>query len=398
MVRPYSNKYSRLPLPAEQPLAFRCLPEYFLEDVIDNFKYIFRNMPHIVISTQVDELVMLCITFLRSSEYVKNPYLKSNLVQILYTGVWPQHHRQNGILGDVINSHSFATQHLLHAILKFYIEVENTGTHTQFFDKFNIRYEIFQIIRSMWKNPTYREELRTEALVNSDFFVRFVNLLLNDVTFVLDESITNLIKIHDLQKELKPDKVLGMEATVKTEKEEALATAERSATSYMQLTNETVSMLKLFTEDLATSFTMPEIVQRLADMLDYNLDALVGPKCTNLIVENAKQYNFNPKVLLPEIIDVFLNLRNKPTFVEAVARDGRSYKPANIKRATDIMKNSLLKPPEEIRTWEALGEAFRIAKEVDDLGEEELGEIPEEFEGKIVLFHAGKMCQPCFSH
>jgi ubiquitin conjugation factor E4 B len=34
-------------------------------------------------------------------------------------------------------------------------------------------------------------------------------------------------------------------------------------------------MLKLFTDALADSFTMPEIVQRLADMLDYNLDAMV---------------------------------------------------------------------------------------------------------------------------
>ena len=34
----------------------------------------------------------------------------------------------------------FANRHLLHALMKFYIEAESTGSHTQFFDKFNIRY------------------------------------------------------------------------------------------------------------------------------------------------------------------------------------------------------------------------------------------------------------------
>ena len=63
-----------------------------------------------------------------------------------------------------------------------------------------------------------------------------------------------------------------MDENQRNEREEELAQAESAAKSYMQLTNETVAMLKLFTEALADSFTMPEIVQRLADMLDYSHD------------------------------------------------------------------------------------------------------------------------------
>lgn len=372
-----------LPLPEDQPELFKCLPEYFLEDVVGNFKFIMRNIPQVITSTQSDELVMLCITFLASSEYIKNPYLKSGLVTIMFHGIWPVYNRPKGVLSDLLNSLPFATDHLLHALMRFYIEVENTGAHTQFYDKFNIRFEIFQIIKCIWSNPIYREHLSDEAKVNLEFFVRFVNLLLNDVTYVLDESLTAFAQIHQLSQELKAS--ANMEQNIRTEKEEALSQAQGKAKSYMQLTNETVDMLKLFTEALADSFTKPEIVQRLADMLGYNLDVMVGPKSSNLVVENPAEYGFNPKELLAEIVSVYLNLKDKENFVFAVARDGRSYKPANLEQAARVLKKWALKSSEELAAWNSLAVKFRKAKTADDQADEDLGEIPDEFLGKIAV-------------
>jgi len=159
----YPAQPLQLPLPEEQPEVFKCLPEYFLEDVVDNFKFITRWMPHVVVSTQCEELITVCVTFLRSSEYVKNPGVKSGLVTILFHGVWPIRSRNKGVLGDQLNGSEFCYKHLLHALMKFFIEAENTGTHSQFYDKFNIRYEIFQVIRCIWSNTIYRENLAKEA-------------------------------------------------------------------------------------------------------------------------------------------------------------------------------------------------------------------------------------------
>ena len=380
----YPKKAVKLPLPHEPPEAFACLPEYYLEDVVDNFKFITRHMPWIVNSTQSEELITLCITFLRSSEYVKNPYVKGGLITIMFTGVWATPNHNKGILGDLLCGLPFANEYLLHALIKFYIEIEVTGAHTQFFDKFNIRYEIFQIIKCIWSNTLYRENLSKEASQNLQFFIRFVNLLLNDVTFVLDESISGLGKIHNLTHELNVDGA-NMEAESKTEKEEALSAAKSQTKNYMALTNETVAMLKMFTEALATAFTKAEIVQRLADMLDYNLDALVGPKSRELKVENKEEYGFNPGMLLSELVDVFLNLGGKDDFVNAVAKDERSYKQNNIDQATKILKTRGLKSPAEISNWMALGDKFAKAKELNEQEEEDFGEIPDEFTGKSML-------------
>lgn len=369
-----------LPLPEEQPEVFKCLPEYFLDDIVSNFKFIMWCMPQIITATQGDELVMLCIAFLESSAYIKNPYLKAGLVSILFRGTWDRPGGARGVLVDLLNSMSFANEYLLHAVMKFYIEAEHTGTHTQFFDKFNIRYEIFQIIKCIWPNTLYRDKLSNQANQNLDFFVRFVNLLLNDVTYVLDESFGAFKTIHNTQTELNREGNT-MDPTTRQQREEHLSSAQRSAKSYMQLTNETVAMLKLFTEALADSFTMPEIVQRLADMLDYNLDAMVGPKSSNLRVDNLQEYGFNPRALLSEITDVYLNLMAKQNFITAVARDGRSYKPANFEKAAEILRKWSLKSPEEMRLWGQLQKKVQEAKALDEQAEEDLGEIPDDFLG-----------------
>lgn len=209
--------------------------------------------------------------------------------------------------------------------------------------------------------------------------MRFVNLLLNDVTFVLDESFDSFNKIHELQKLLNAPDAAQMDPSVKQEKEDALSAVQGKAKGFMNLTNETVDMLKLFTEALADSFTMPEIVQRLADMLDYNLDAMAGPKRLNLKIENPQEYGFNPKQLLSALVDVYLNLKDKESFQLAIARDGRSYKPENFEHASTIMTRYALKSATDVDKWNKFAATVKVVKEIDEQEEEDLGEIPEEF-------------------
>lgn len=378
----FPQKPITLPLAEDQPMVFRCLPEYFVEDIVDNFKFITSNMPHIVLPTQCEELVTVCITFLRNSDYIKNPGIKSGMISILFHGVWQIRGRPNGVLGDLLHSSKFCHEHLLHALMKFYIEAEATGAHTAFYDKFSIRWEIFQVIRCIWTNSIYRQKLDTESKVNVEFFIRFVNLLLNDVTYVLGESFSAFNRINTIQAELEQETINPgtMTAEVKEQKESELSDQQNKAKSNMQLTNETVSMLKLFTEVLAPAFTMPEIVQRLADMLDYNLEHMVGPKQSNLKVRDPEQYAFKPRNLLSDIMSVYLNLKDQTSFHIAVARDGRSYKPYNFTHAAEIIKGqSSLKSAEELKSWATLIEVFAAAKEAEDQEDDDLGDIPDEF-------------------
>ncbi|KAI1340018.1 ubiquitin conjugation factor E4 [Xylariaceae sp. FL0016] len=375
------GKSINLPLSANKPDSFSCLPEYALQDVVENFKWVFRYLPNILMSAVGDEIVTLCITFLRSSEYIKNPYLKSSLVTLLFSGTWPIYHLSRGVLGDTLVGSSFANEHLLHALMKFYIECEHSGVSSAFYDKFNIRYEIFQVIKTIWPNNVYKDQLRRESRVNRQFFVQFVNLLLNDATFLMDEALTKLVKIHEYQKQLQ-DSALSPEDREKIRTD--LEQAEQQCQSWMQLVNDTMGMMKLFTETLQDPFTMPEIVVRLAGMLNYNLETLVGPKRSQLKVEDARKYHFDPKALLSDFCDVYLNLSGKMTFVEAIASDGRSYKPGNFEQASQILRNHLHKPQEVTAAWDKLSAMVAEAKARQDQAELDLGDIPDEFEDPLM--------------
>jgi ubiquitin conjugation factor E4 B len=114
-------------------------------------------------------------------------------------------------------------------------------------------------------------------------------------------------------------------------------------------------------------------------MLDYNLDTMVGPKSINLKVDEPEQYGWNPKQLLADILGVFINLSGQPTFVQAIARDGRSYKPDNFENAARVMRNHVLMSPDQLAAWQSLGDRVAEAKATEEEEEEDLGEIPDEF-------------------
>lgn len=205
---------------------------------------------------------------------------------------------------------------------------------------------------------------------------------MNDATYVLDEGLGKFPKILKLQHDLRERRNLPQDQLQQMDDE--LQTLENQAQSYMQLANETLAMMKLFTTTLVEAFTMPEIVQRLASMLNYNLDTLAGQKMSQLKVENPQKYNFQPRVLLNDFVDIYLNLGSQPAFVEAVAADGRSYKPATFDKAARILQSRGLKSGSDIEAFQKLKEKIAIAKAVAEQAELDLGEIPADFEDPIM--------------
>lgn len=208
-------------------------------------------------------------------------------------------------------------------------------------------------------------------------------MLLNDTTYVLDEAFTKFPKMRGIERELVENKTMSTEDRQK--KEEELQSLGSQATSYMQLANETLEMMKLFTKTLSEAFTMPEIVSRLASMLNYNLETLAGKKAAaELSVSNRDKYHFRPLQLLSDFVEIYLNLGASSVFIEAVAADGRSYKPEVLDRVAYILSSKHQKDPADIARWDKLKTKFVQAKEQQDQAELDLGDIPPEFEDPIM--------------
>lgn len=112
----------RLPLPQECPLAFRMLPEYVLEDVIEFYGFISNHSPHTLLQSPavIDELLTFTLAFL-TTPYLKNFHLKSKFIDILYLNTLPIHGRSNGVLGDSLNCHPLSLAYLMPALMQIYV-------------------------------------------------------------------------------------------------------------------------------------------------------------------------------------------------------------------------------------------------------------------------------------
>ncbi|THH05498.1 hypothetical protein EW145_g4753 [Phellinidium pouzarii] len=365
------------PLPKEIPTVFRMLPEFFLEDVVDFLLFLMRNSPSSFDLTGKNELIIWALTFLRSTWYIKNPFLKAKINEVVFYGTLGYGREQNGVLGGVLNTHPFALRHLMPALMSFYIEVEQTGASSQFYDKFNARRNIAYILKAIWNNPTHREALNTEAK-DVEKFVRFINLMINDVTYLMDESLSELSQISAIQHEMGSPDWQTQPLQYRREREGTLRSLERHASGYTTLGRSTVDLLKIFTAETKAPFMVPEIVDRLAAMLNYNLDALVGPRCEDLKVKDREKYRFEPRKLLADIMQIYLNLADQDDFVRGIANDGRSYKKELFERAASIARFRALKTEDEIEQLRILVVKVEEVKAMLE-AEDDLGEIPDEY-------------------
>lgn len=207
---------------------------------------------------------------------------------------------------------------------------------------------------------------------------------MNDATYLLDESLGKIAEIHKIQAEMANKAEWdAREPTERQEREAHLRQTEGQATSYITLGKSTIELLKLFTAEVKAPWMQPEIVGRLAAMLDYNLDILTGPRSKDLHVEGKDKYRFNPKQLLSDILSVFINLSAESEFVRAVASDERSYKKEVFEKAAGIALNRSLKSPEEVEKLKLFVikvEESKATMEVED----DVDDVPEEFMGSYL--------------
>lgn len=371
-------------LRAHAPIPFKYYPEFVVEGPINYSLYISQyNSSPIFRNPRLHSFIEFATVILRCPELLSNPHLKGKLVQLLSVGAMPLTDDSPGFMMDVFEHNELVSENLLYAFLDFYVIVEKTGSSSQFYDKFNSRYSISIILEQLYyRIPSYKKRLVWQAKHNGDFFVRFVARMLNDLTFLLDEGLSNLAEVHNIQNEL-DNRARGLPQVREedeTELRSKLSSAERQAKSSCGLSDKSLTLFEIYTKDIPSAFVTPEIVDRLASMLDHNLESLVGPKCGELKVKDPQKYSFNPKALLKSLTTVYINLADEQDFVSAVARDARSFRKELFERAVHILarKTGLVSDEfcHKLLAFAETAQTQKIAEEEEDLG---YGDVPEEF-------------------
>ncbi|KAJ2765325.1 Ubiquitin conjugation factor E4, partial [Coemansia nantahalensis] len=416
------------------------LPEFLVEDTVEFFVFCSAYAPDALVdgAAQVgrgsdgglrtfdDVLPLFAAVFLARPEYIHNPYLKAKLVDILHMltyrdpredddyvdtlgGNMPGSLRLHPCIGQFqagLDDSALARAYLVPALLRFYVDIEKTGASSQFYDKFNIRYYIARTLRALWaRAPRYVAATRQFFLAATEgagcggssgattgsaardqrVVEEFVARLMTDTTYLLDESLSKLAVIGEIEKRQRqsapsspPPPPPEAEGADGEEGDEArrLQEAERMAQSYVSLAHETVHMLAFLSRLVPRPFQASEVVGRLAAMLNYNLVQLAGPKCANLRVADMQQrFSFSPRVLLSELTSVYVHLgladsqqqQQQPDagvarFVAAVAEDDRSYSPELFAKAYAILERWSLKSAESLERLQVFAQRCADAK------------------------------------
>ncbi|CAI0388322.1 unnamed protein product [Linum tenue] len=371
----------KMPLSSTCPMEFSSMPEHFAEDAMELLIFASR-VPKALDGVILDDFMNFIIMFMGSPTHIRNPYLRAKMVEVL--NCWmPRGSSGSSATTSLFEGHQLALKYLVRNLLKLYVDIEFTGSHTQFYDKFNIRHNIAELLEYLWQVPSHRNAWRQIAKEEEKgVYLNFLNFLINDSIYLLDESLNKILELKELEAE--------MSNTVEWERRPAQERQERARLFHsqeniiridMKLANEDVSMLAFTSEQITVPFLLPEMVERVASMLNYFLLQLVGPQRKSLTLKDPEKYEFRPKQLLKQIVQIYVHLARgdkENIFPTAISKDGRSYNEQLFSAAADVLRR-IGEDGRIIHEFVELGAKAKVAAIEEMDSEAALGEVPDEF-------------------
>ncbi|XP_043848058.1 ubiquitin conjugation factor E4 B isoform X1 [Dromiciops gliroides] len=371
-----------LPLNPDVPKVFAALPEFYVEDVAEFLFFIVQYSPQVLYEPCTQDIAMFLVVMLCNQNYIRNPYLVAKLVEVMFM-TNPSVQPRTQKFFEMIENHPLSTKLLVPSLMKFYTDVEHTGATSEFYDKFTIRYHISTIFKSLWQNIAHHGTFM-EEFNSGKQFVRYINMLINDTTFLLDESLESLKRIHEVQEEMKNKEQWDLLPRDQQQaRQSQLAQDERVSRSYLALATETVDMFHILTKQVQKPFLRPELGPRLAAMLNFNLQQLCGPKCRDLKVENPEKYGFEPKKLLDQLTDIYLQL-DCARFAKAIADDQRSYSKELFEEVILKMRKAGIKSTIAIEKFKLLAEKVEEIVAKNARAEIDYSDAPDEFRDPLM--------------
>uniref|UniRef100_A0A1A9UJ04 Ubiquitin conjugation factor E4 B n=1 Tax=Glossina austeni TaxID=7395 RepID=A0A1A9UJ04_GLOAU len=379
--RPIEGPFmSKIPAQQLKPTdIFSALPEWYIDDIAEFILFAMQHAANEVRHSIDHSILTWLLTCVCAPHLIKNPYVTAKLVEVMFVfSLGP-----SNVLNVAMWNHELAQTVLCSSLMKFYVDIETTGQSTEFYDKFTIRYHISHLFKSMWETPVHRQVMITESKSGKQF-VKFVNMLMNDTTFLLDECLENLKRIHQTQVLMMNEQTwsnLGSEQ--QQSRLSQLATDERQCRSYLTLARETVEMFHYLTVDIKEPFMRDELVDRLSSMLNFNLHQLCGPKCNDLKVRNPAKYGWDPRRLLGQIFDIYLRL-DCDRFAQALAADERSFQKHLFDNAASRIEHLRIRSVIEVEKFRALINKAHDIYVANQQSEDECADAPDEFKDPLM--------------
>ncbi|XP_063624083.1 ubiquitin conjugation factor E4 A [Cydia splendana] len=384
-----------MPIRTPPPDTLRCIPEFVLENIVVLITMARRTVGAITEEADVAGLLQpaltLVLTFMGDSGRTYNPHLRARLAECL-EAMLPNHPDDQQPLNSLASfyreqlfkEHPHRLQ-LVPCLLDVFVGIEMTGQSVAFEQKFNYRRPMYLVMDFLWTMEEHRDvftRLAKEAEANMEavhppIFLRFVNLLINDAIYLLDEALGNMAQIRTMQTAQESGGWANLTPQEREQNFGNLSHIGMLARFDNILGRDTIRTLVRLTAHAPYVFCHPTLVERIASMLNYFLLHLVGPNKKNLKVKDMKEFEFDPATTVLDICRMYVELGSSQRFCAAVSDDGRSYSPQLFTLAEAVLVR--------IGGGSLIGSLQEVAQRVATLAEQRqrdeeiLANAPEEF-------------------
>ncbi|KAH9494850.1 Ubiquitin conjugation factor E4 A [Bulinus truncatus] len=385
----------KFPLSDNIPNVLICIPEFIAENICHLINHIHRFEDTVLESEEnrINHLLSFVLVFMSSPKRMKNPHLRAELAEMMSSlmplqanEVHPDRLRgPHYFREELFKSHPLVT-YIPEALLHVFVSIEMTGESVAFEQKFNYRRPMYNILKYIWTIPLHKKKLKSlaehaeENIMCSEppLFLRFINLLVNDATYLLDEALMYIGKIKEKQLEKARGDWKNLPESQRHQEEANLQHISRLAQYHNVMGSSTISSLRLITGEIQSIFCHPTFVERIASMLNYFLARLVGPKQKDFNIKDKESIEFKPQETVSNISAIYLNLQNSDLFCQAVFQDERSYTPHLFSQACQVM-TKIGESSQAIADFLLLDEKIKKMQTTKLSEEQALSDAPEEF-------------------
>jgi ubiquitin conjugation factor E4 B len=394
-----------LPLPAAT-MEFRSLPEHLVEDLCESLIWATRVRPPGAPAdpAAMQDLFLFFAVFLGAPDHVRSPFLRGRMLAALHAHLpaategaggdgWRRGGRAAAAAGGaelaalLDGAHPLVAAALVRSLLALYVDVERTDRHNAFYEKFQTRREIGEVLAHLWAAPEHRAAWRAAAVGEPRLYVRFVNMLINDSQHLLQEAL-GLLPEAQAHERLRGDAAAwGALAPAARREAETAASRRRNTLRFdFQLAAACLHLMEMTSADaaIAVRFFDAQVRERQARILNFFLRYLTLPaERRRLRLAEPERHGWRPRELLASLAAIHLNLwRANPTeWAAAVAADTDYYgaAPAIFPELVSVLRGLGLAPEADAAALEALAGAAAAAAAAAAAEEERFDAPPDEF-------------------
>ncbi|CAD8112797.1 unnamed protein product [Paramecium sonneborni] len=349
------------------------LPSSFVNDTHSFFTVYNSNDEILKYSQELEKCCEFAI-FAMDTRNITNPHLRIKGIELFH--IFDQSKmNKRGILQPqsydfIFRNNQVIKKHMIGGILKVFIDCERTGEGNQFYEKFNFRYQFCKLIRFLLEKHKDKYNLLLTQTVEreKEMFLTFANYYLNDMIFLLDECLTRMKKMKNLESQLQ-----DMEQKQEYSK---LQSELKTFTIFLQ---EYYKNIQVFSEVQPEAFLTDEIRDKLANNLNYTLEQLNGKQAVQYKIQSLESVNFDPKLIMGNVIELYINFSSNEKFLMQVVKDDRCFSIELFQATINLLGKHHIIPYQRILLFRELIIKLQEYEEKQKIINQLPDDVPDEF-------------------